>query len=318
MHRRAAYNLIHLPDADKAGFQPWQTEDYRSFSDADLFKRLQDVEISIPNLATFLEIAENFESPDDMAEKLAEGSDEVYLPLFELWRRHLPEKRCPSVFCDELDFQISHYEKGNLEKQEELIEIVDYLEQIFDDHVDEGADPQAIFRSFQEYLAHDLNQFLYEYTLNALESDNVEYAYDLLDGFYNYLTDPIWFDFLMGRIAVLQDPEKGVAYLDKLIDHVKTLDLAEEMLVYFAKERNHPLFCKLALHTLPLLQDEESFKEFLDMCALHFENLGLEEPKNHFDTLLKERKNIDPQTPLDQKEAALKTVKKMIHQEAKR
>lgn len=311
LHRRAVYNLIHLPDATGlAELEAWQKDDYRSLKEPQLFERLQKCGLTIPNLHIFNEIADEFASPDEMADELAPEKDEVYLLLFELWRRHLPEQRCPSVFCDELDHQITHFERGNLKKQDELQEIVDYLQQIFDDHVDEGADPHAVFKAFQEYCAHNLDQFLYEYISAQIESGNLEYAYDLIEGFYDFISEPLFFEFLLARVAILQNPEEGTEYLSQLINKVKQLDLCEAILVYLVEERNHPLFCQLVLKTLPLIPDEESFRELLDLCVLHFERLELD--PSDFAELLEKRASIDPQTSLDPKDSDVKEVKKLI------
>ena len=311
LHRRAVYNMIHLPEAvDADELEPWQTENYRGLKDPVLFKRLQKSGLTVPNLQMFNQLAEEFESPDDMADELAPEQDEIYLLLFELWRRHLPEQRCPSVFCDELDYQIAQFEQGNLKHQEELVEIVDYLQQIFDDHVDEGTDPHAVYKAFQGYCAHSLDQFLYNYVATQIDSGNIEYAYDLAEGFYRYIGEPLFFDFQLSRVAILQNPEEGTAFLAKLINKVKRLDLAEEILLYLAEERNHPLFCQLLLKTIPLLEDEGSFKELLDLCVLHFKRLSID--AGDFEALVKKRSENDPDADLEQNDSDVKEMKKLI------
>lgn len=320
LHRRALYNLMHLAQPqDLDQLENWQKENYRECDENTLFERLQKLGIGIPNLPTFIQLAEEFDSPDDLTEELTRKKepleqDKVYLCIFELWRRFLPEKRCPSVFCDELDHQFTQHLRGNLDLQEELQEIIDYFKQILDDHVDEGADPQVVLRSFQTYCAHNLERFLFEYTLNVIESGNLDYAYDLLEGFYSYLSEPIWFDFLIARIAMTQDPEEGTRYLSKLIKKVDSLELAEEILVYLSQTQNHPLFCQLALKTLPLLEKEEELKEFLDMCALHFENMDLKEGRDEFNALIEKRKQINFDSPILKGDADVKCIKKLLDQ----
>ena len=311
LHRRAIYNMIYLPDAPEVkNFKGWQKENYRCLKDTELLKRLGINGLSIPNLDTFQQVATDYASPDEMADELAPEEDQIYLLLFELWRRHLPEQRCPSVFCDELDFQIAHFERGDLSLQEELKEIVDYLLQIFDDHVDEGADPHAVYRAFQEYCAHNLDQFLYNYVATQIDSGNIEYAYDLIDGFYRYVSEPLFFEFQLARVAILQDPESGTLFLEKLIRKVKRLDLAEEILLYLAQERNHPLFCQLVLKTLPLLEDEGNFCELLDLCIVHFDRIQID--SSDFKKLFDKHAKKNPDSELDPKDADVKEVKKLI------
>ncbi|MFN0064966.1 MAG: hypothetical protein ACKVOH_01880 [Chlamydiales bacterium] len=319
LQRRAIYNLVNLHGQeefeDLKNLEPWQKENYRSIETPYLYKRLHEIGLSIPNEDTFSQFADEYESPDDMVGALTEkweplDQDKAYLLVFELWRRMLPEKRCPSVFCDELDYQISEYEKGNLELQEALQDIISYLQQILDDHVDEGNDPLSVINTFQTYCAHNIELFVFNYAQDAIESGDSDYAYDLIEGFYRYVNEPLWFDFLLCRIAILDDPEKGTQALSDVIKHVKSLDIADEILVYLAKERNHPLFCQLVLKILPLLESEEEFCELLESCSLHFSNLELNPER--FDTMLSDREGIDPQTPLDSSDLHIKEIRKFL------
>ena len=144
-------------------------------------------------------------------------------------------------------------------------------------------------------------------TLNIIRGLAIPDLYDLIDGFYRYLSEPIWFDFLLARMEIVQNPEKGADYLGRVIKKVNKLELAEEMLIYLAQERLRPLFCQLALKTLSLLESEEEFKEFLDLCALHFEN-------NAFNTLIEQRKDVAFDTPFEKDDPDVKMVKKLINQ----
>ncbi len=311
LHRRAVYNMVHLPDAVNVDeLEPWQKENYRTLKDSTLFMRLQDCGITIPNLKMFSQLAAEFESPDEMADELAPHDDQIYLLLFELWRRHLPDQRCPSVFCDELDYQIGCFEKDELERQDEIEEIVDYLEQILDDHVDEGAEPRAVYQAFQQHCAHNLDQFLYSYTATQIDLGNTEYAYDLIEGFYRYIDEPLFFDFLLARIAIIQNREEGTAYLTKLLKKVKRLDLAEEILIYLAQEHNHSLFCQLVAKTTALLENEASFKELLDLCILHYDELNLN--TSELQAMIVKRSSFSPESLLDQNDADVKELKKLM------
>ncbi|MCH9611210.1 MAG: hypothetical protein S4CHLAM81_14130 [Chlamydiales bacterium] len=315
LHRRARYNMMHLPGADEP-LEQWQKQDYRALDDGELFMQLQEAGLTIPTVELFEQMAEEFDSPDEMADTLAADNDYAYLLLFELWRRHLPQQRCPSVFCDELDFQILHFEQGDLQYEEELQEIVDYLEQIFDDHVDEGADPQAVYQAFQQHCAHNLDQFLYQYIATQIDSGNIEYAYDLVEGFYPYISEPLFFDFLLARVAILQNPQEGTAYLEQLIRKVKSLELAEEILLYLVESSNHPLFCQMAQATLPLLPDEGSFREFLDLAAIHFERMGFD--PTPWQELSKKRSKRAEATAIKSDDPDIPEVKKWLKEMVKK
>jgi hypothetical protein len=81
--------------------EPWQVEDYRSFPLDGLFEKLEDLGFSIDK-DSFLELAADVDTPEELTKTLkGEASDdaeeEIYLVVFELWRRLLPDK--PSLSC---------------------------------------------------------------------------------------------------------------------------------------------------------------------------------------------------------------------------
>ena len=107
---KALYNLLRINwlEDPSIGVQPWQVEDYRVLSTADLFSKLEKLKIPL-NEESFLLYVESSDSPEELVECLClddedlEISDQSYLLLFELWRRLIPEKESLSIFCDELD-----------------------------------------------------------------------------------------------------------------------------------------------------------------------------------------------------------------------
>ncbi len=54
--------------------------------------------------------------------------------------------------------------------------------------------------------ANGLETFLYDFVSDQLDEGMVSYAAELVDGFYQYVSDTKWFDFLRARIAVETDP----------------------------------------------------------------------------------------------------------------
>jgi hypothetical protein len=320
LQRRAQYNLLQLPQDESEvieSLEPWQIEDYRKLPDQEIIKTIEKLGLKIPSLEGFASLAEEFESPDDMTQVIAseleaKTQDRLYLNLFELWRRHLPEKRCPSVFCDELDYQIRQFSQNPDAHAEELEDILNYFLQILDSHMDEGADPQALFSTFQTYCATSLESFLFQYILREVELGEYEYAFDLIQGFYPYLNDPLWFNYLMARAQMLVDPKEGTEVLAQVIEHVENLELAEEILLYLSKERNHPLFCALSSRILNLIDNEEDFQEFLECTLIHFNQMGLQEPAEEINSLLESRKRKRPSTALSQSDPGLKSIQALL------
>src|SRR5438128_2674617 len=115
IERRALYNSLRLNwlQDPAISVEPWQVEDYRSFSIEKIFEQLKQKNIHL-NKASFVALAENADTPEDLTDDLladsdldAAAQDYIYLHIFELWRTLIPEKTCLSIFCDELDHQIS-------------------------------------------------------------------------------------------------------------------------------------------------------------------------------------------------------------------
>jgi hypothetical protein len=320
LQRRALYNLLQLPQENSEvieSLEPWQIEDYRKLSDQQIIQTIEKLGINIPSLDGFATLADSFESPDEMTEAVAreleeKKQDQLYLNLFELWRRHLPEKRCPSVFCDELDYQIREFSRDPDNQAEEMEDILNYFLQILDSHIDEGADPQALFNTFQTYCATSLEGFLFQYIIREIEGGDYEYATDLVQGFYPYINNPLWFNYLMARAQMFEDPKEGTDILAQVIEQVEDLELAEEILLYLSKERNHPLFCALCQKILSLIKQEEEFQEFLECVHLHFQQMELHEPVREIAALIEARQKKRATTPLTRTDPGLKSIHALI------
>ena len=126
--RKVLYNLLRSnwlmdPELDVSY---WQVEDYRTLSLDSLFRRLAKQHIQL-DLSSFIAYAENYNTPEELTEDITENfddsieeQDKVYLQIFELWRRLVPEKLCLSIFCDELDYLMNLYDNGEMENTEGL------------------------------------------------------------------------------------------------------------------------------------------------------------------------------------------------------
>ena len=95
MESRALYNSLRmnwlLDPAGMATLETWQVEDYRSVSLEELFKRLKERKIDLDK-PLFFKLAEECETPEDLANLLVESDDRriydpIYLLLFEIWRK---------------------------------------------------------------------------------------------------------------------------------------------------------------------------------------------------------------------------------------
>ncbi|MCC5832542.1 MAG: hypothetical protein JJU12_05820 [Chlamydiales bacterium] len=325
LQRKALYNLlqINLPRIEsgelKIGdLEPWQTENYRQQPTDMLLNRLSKLGISFGN-GDFTAYALSFEEPEELLDAIAKErdpleQDQVFLLIFELWRRHFPEKRTLSIFCDELDYQMTQYD---LEHECEIADTLEYLLQILEENVDKGLNPIDVLQTIQTYCANDIESFLFDYILAEIEEGNRDYASELLDSFLPYIRERIWFDYLRARIDYIDDPEVGCRLFEKLIGKIgeaTNIDLVEEILYFLADSGNHTLFYDLAIKMFDLMKVEEDFREFLEICYIHYDHLDLKEPGLVLSEIFHRRKTLSSESPLDPEDPDLAALRAVLDQ----
>ncbi len=277
LERRSLYNSLRLSwllDQD-ISVEPWQVEDYRKLPLQMLFDRLkaQDIHLTRP---LFLAMAEEAESPEELLEFIVKeleiderAKDQIYLLVFELWRRLLPEKPTLTIFCDELDYQIEQYDFGNTYNYEALQDTLENLQSILDENVDLGGDPKEVFALISSKCANNLEGFLYDFIAERIDENNAVYAKELLEAFDPYLKDSTWFAFLHVRLIFSSDPEAANEMMDQILQKVKSdpeIELNLEILAYLAQNFESELFYSFLKTTLALIKYEEDFKELLGIC----------------------------------------------------
>jgi hypothetical protein len=300
LQTKALYNLIRLnaSETPSAAVEPWALEDLRSTSLESLFQTLGKAGIFLDK-QSFISFAEESDTPEDLTEILLEEStspqqyDQVYLSVFELWRRFLPEKQSLSIFCDELDFRIFLYDQDQLESDESIQDILANLKEVLDENIDEGAIPVESFDILTEYCAHDVEGFLYDYISDLLDSGNAIYASELIEGFCAYVSEPIWFDFLRARMLSFTDPAKANAEIARILDQNPTEDtpFLFEVLRFLAVSGDHRLFIAVIQKILIHLQSEEEFEEVMEIAADYYRRLDKDEVETAIERLMKKRKN---------------------------
>ena len=191
MERRVLYNSLrlHYQDDPDLEVEPWQVTDYRHESRDSLIEQLNAFEIYL-DPSSFIAYADSCESPEELTDEFLsdtklepEDADYVYLLIFELWRRLLPEKQTMSLFCDELDHQISLFDSDKLETLESLEDALANLLYLLNEEVDKGANSIELFETIKESCANHLEDFLYDFIDLQIENDNHLYASEILEGF---------------------------------------------------------------------------------------------------------------------------------------
>lgn len=325
LQRKALYNLLQINltqiesgDLKVGNLKKWQVDNYREKTSEELFRQLNSLGIAL-NVQNFEAYSKNFESPEEMVERSAKErepleQDEIFLILFELWRRFFPEKRTLSIFCDELDYQMVAYD---LEKPSQIADTLADLQQLLEEYVDQKLEPRQAFQLIQMYCANDLESFLFDYILNEIESGNQSYATELLDGFKRFVKGTEWFDYLTARAELVSDPVEGFEHLERMVHqiHAETsLDLVEEILFFLANSGNHSLFYTLAKKTIPSLKCEKDFQEFLEACYAHYDYLELKQPSLAIAFLYHSRCNIPTETPLSPSDPGLMEMRAILDQ----
>lgn len=269
IQKKAFYNLKRMSwlDDKNTHTKLWEREDYRVLGLEILFQRLEKKGHAF-NKQTFYDLIEEYETPEELAEAL-QLDDETYLLFFELWRRLSPETQCFSLFCDELDHQIYLYDRGLIEDLEPLEDLLGKLQVIIEENIDEGVDPQGVFKHIKSCLANDLEGFLYDFIAEQIDNDNLPFAVELLDSLSECFIDKKWFTFLKIRTLDVKDPVAASVFARQLVIKMKEIPDLEfnfEVLSFLAGSGEHDVFVDLLSQTIPLLKSEEDFCDLLNVC----------------------------------------------------
>jgi hypothetical protein len=299
LQTKALYNLLRLNAAEDATVdaEPWALENLREIPEEELFARLKNKGIEL-DIHTFLQFTETTDTPEGLSEILLSDiaeekeQDALYLIIFELWRRLLPERPSLSIFCDELDYQIALYDQNPKMSDEHIQDCLANLIEILDENVDTGVEPGEIFVSISNFCAHDLESFLYDYIADLLDNGSQLYASELLEGFSPYINDPIWFNFLRARLISFTDIGKANAMIHQMIEEDLPLDLLLEILSFLVEAGEHELFVATFKKILPLLKSEEELSEILEMGAEFFTRLDQDQHAEEIQNLLQQRQEL--------------------------
>ena len=314
MQRKALYNLLRFTSNNNKSLnvQKWQIEDLRVLSEETLFKKLSKLDFNLDK-NNFVSFAKEVESPEELASVLAEDreleeQDQTYLVVFEMWRRFLSDKRTISIFCDELDYRIFQYDNNLLENDEHIQNALDHLKNILDSNVDLGISKKEAFQNILKYIAHDLENFLYDYISELIEFENYSYALDLLDSFYEYVEKKVWFDFLNAKLIAKSDVSKCNEILINLFSKLKekpVLDLQIRILNFMVKIGDRKLFLNIVKETLKIMSFEKDFKKVLNIVADYYLRLDQDEMEAKITKIMDRRAKIKEDEEIKKKDKDL-------------
>ncbi len=317
LHKKAFYNLLrfHFLKGELTRPKPWQVENLRDRTTHDLFERLQSLGISLET-DSFLEKASHFTNPETLTDSLLpldrREADPIYLLIFELWRRLLPQEKSLSLFCDELDYKISLYYQQEPLLEEEMQTLLGELKQILDES---GSSKKEIFENFSLNCAHDLEHFLYIYTSQLLDQKFLSDADEILQDFYPYISHPLWFDFLKAKMKTQMNAHSANLLLQTLLEDIEKsedLDLLFEVLSFLVSHADPHLFQKAGLQALKWIHTEKDLGNLLAKTAAYFRGLDKEKQEKEVQALLNQHTGKDLDSVLDPEDPSLAKLKKYL------
>ncbi len=300
LHKKALYNLIRyssLEDKSFKDYEDWQVENLRDLSKKEIFNKISQLKINIDR-DHFMLFSHSSDSPEELTDYLTDHLDntkkydQIYLLIFELWRRFVPEKQSLSIFCDELDYRIYLYDKNLLDSDEAIQDALANFLDILEEHVDNGLDPKEVFLSLKEYLAHDSEKFLFDYILEQIDFDNILYAQELYDGFVKYVSNEMWFKLLHARLISLENVFKANEIIKETISYTEAsndlefLFITLELLTKFGDKK---VFLEVLNKTLSFIHSETHFQYLLQITANYFHKIDKEDVEKAVINIMEKR-----------------------------
>jgi len=306
---RALFNVLRINYRDGllTDVKPWQVEDYRALDDETIFNRLAFLDIHLDEESLLLYINE-CDSPEELAECLLDENQsveirqQIYLLVFELWRRYGTDKQSISIFCDELDHIIEAYEDGEEEARESLFQSLEALEDILDESVDQGNKPQRAFQEIKSFLCHDLEAFLFEFISGLIDKGHETYPSELIDAFYEYYSDTLWLDLLRIRLLALVDLTDTLPMLERLLEELEetpNFQLYLEVLKFLTYVGDSKQFHYVFEQAITVLRTEEDLDELLDVAMNYFHTMEKPEEEKEVRSLIESRGELPPMKVVD-------------------
>lgn len=307
IERRALYHLLRMNWLNEPSLSvaSWQVEDYRALQLTDLFDRLQRFNIRL-NRLSFVAHADECGSPEELADHLIGDKsltpmqeDQIYLLIFELWRRLMSEKPSLSIVCNEFDYQIYLHDHQKIADFFALQDAITNFLKILNENVDEGILPQQAFKLICAYCANDIELFLYDFIAIQIDEGNESYAHELLSNFDPYLGHDKWFKLLRLRLCERTQSKFAQKIIEEIVEedlNDEELDYNLELLSTLAEMEDSVAFPLILKHSIPLIKTEEDFQELLTITIEYFHHMNQDRQEEDLKTLLDHRSNY----PMDE------------------
>ena len=324
IERKALFNLLRMQWLQDPSFavEEWQIEDLRHLEMDHLFDRLQRHEIWL-DPHTFVVHADEADTPEQLSNQmigdrsiLDQEQDQIYLLVFELWRRLVPQRKSLTIFCDELDHFIWAYDHYELDDLSQLEQSLESLIQILKEGVEDGHDPLEVFEAIACRCANDLESFLFDYINDRIDESDFAYAYRLLDGYIEFMSDTKWFHLLKTRIHSIEDPAGAVQSLSNLIHEAHAepdMDFLFELLLILVDVGDDPLFFPVVQDLIHQIRQEDQFQEILQITYDYFQRQDRDEIANEILKIIETREHVALNAPFSQKDPVVERFYSAIH-----
>lgn len=323
LEKHALYTLLRMNwlNDSQLAVEPWQVADYRNLGTTELFAKLKGFSIDL-DAKTFAAYADECDSPEQLTEHLigdhpvdTKTEDQIYLLVFELWRKIMVEKPSLSILCNELDHQIHLFDRNELKTPPDLQDALGNFALLLNENVDEGLSSQEAFDLITPYFANDIENFLYDYIYQQIDEDNEAYAQELLDNFAPYLKGNKWFELLYIKLIMHSNSKMANKLLLHLMEdylNENDLDFNLELLSFLIGAGNNHDFRALGEATVPLLKTEEDFQDLVGLCADLLHRSDQEDKEKVLQDILRKRNKNHPEKPLVHPDEDLKALIELL------
>jgi hypothetical protein len=264
----------------------WKTQEFRELELNQLFDALKLLGISLTK-SLFYQWAAECETPEELLEFLflEEGleeeeesfqedmKDHLYLLIFELWRRLVPEKRSLSIVADEIDHVIFAFDSGKPVIDEEIESALHEWVRILNRLQDEGVSATEALHSIESYFAHDVPSFIIDFLLDIADRGEGVRFQPLFEKVRPFLfARPLWVKVIDLMFCVREDILLVNKKLGDLVAHVLTTPQVESDIIFSLCDialdlDREPLFLRLLERVLPDLTDKEDIELVIDLLV---------------------------------------------------
>lgn len=286
----------------------WKVADWRGRESTALFNELKEMGVVLdPPL--FYQWAAHCETPEDLfdflfmeegeesAEWEEERKDHLYLLLFELWRRLVPEKRSLSLVADEIDHVLFAFDSGKEMVDEEMENALEEWVRLLNRlHDEEGLSAKEALHAIEPHFAHSVPDCIIDFLLDVSERGESERYGPLFEKVRPFLTlEPLWAKIVELRFCLREDMTLVNKKLGDLVAHVLTTPDVECEVIFALcdislKLERGELFLRLLERVAPCLQEQEDVEVVVHLLADFLEERPLPALKASLESLKKDMK----------------------------